>query len=213
MASIYDARQGGDVSVVEVDMELLNTSSYFPDNGLLYTSHYGLGTGTNASGVQIKNASELGDNLTIVSESSLYLQGSYNTTNKKSAAVIADAVNLLSNAWDGSKSSGSGLPAASATVFNVAVVTGNQETVGSSYSGGLENLPRFHENWGSKACVINGSFVNFWNSVYATGPWQYGGNKYQAPQRVWAYDQLFNNVANLPPFTPMAVRARDVVFW
>ena len=213
MTTIYDARQGGDVEVIEVDMSLLNTLSAFPANGLIYTSHYGLGSGTNAAGVKLKNASELASNLTVVSEASLYIHGDYNKTNKKSAAIIADAVNLLSNAWDGSKTSGSGLPTASGTIYNAAILTGNQETVGSAYNGGLENLPRFHENWSKKACVIQGSFVNFWNSVHASGPWKYGGNRYTAPKRFWSYDQLFNNVATLPPFTPMAVRAHDVVFW
>jgi hypothetical protein len=83
---------------------------------------------------------------------------------------------------------------------------------GSSYSGGFENFPRFHENWGGINCTINGSFVNFWNSQFATGTWGASG-VYSAPNRLWGYDPMFNTVANLPPFTPMAVTAVDVVCW
>jgi hypothetical protein len=30
---------------------------------------------------------------------------------------------------------------------------------------------------------------------------------------MWDYDPAFNNVAGLPPFTPLAVSAVDVVSW
>lgn len=213
---IFDARQangsGNSTPVTKVDMSLLNASGVFPSNGLLYASHYGLGTGTNARGVQLVNGSELNAALTVVSEGAVYVQGDYNTVNKKGAAVIGDAVNLLSNSWDGSKTAGN-LPTASNTTYNVAIVTGNHETVGSKYNGGLENLPRFHEKWSGKDCNINGSFICTWASKYATAAWKYGSDRYEAPVRKWAYDPMFNRVVNLPPFTPMAVTARDIVSW
>ncbi len=213
---LYDARQaagsGGNTPVTQIDIDLLNSSGAFPSNGLLYAAHYGMGEGTDARGVQLVNGSELNAALTVVSEGSVYVQGDYNTVNKKGAAVIGDAVNLLSNAWDGSKTAGN-LPSASDTTYNLAIVTGNHETIGSKYNGGLENLPRFHEKWSSKDCNINGSFICTWQSEYATGKWKYGSDRYQAPKRNWHYDPMFNRVANLPPFTPMAVTARDVVSW
>ena len=149
----------------------------------------------------------------MVTENSIYVQGDYNTNNKVGAAVIADAVNLLSNSWDGSKGASSSLPGASETSFNLAIITGNTETVGSKYNGGLENLPRFHESWSGVKCNITGSFVNTWESQYANAPWRYGGNVYKAPGRAWSYDTDFNTVANLPPFTPMAVTAENVAVW
>ncbi len=197
---------------VQVDMAALNASGAFPSNGLLYASHHGLGTGTDAKGVMLTNGAELLDKLTVVSDSSAYIEGDYNTVNKKGSAVIADGVNLLSNAWDGTKS-GSSLPKASETTFNVAVITGNQNTEGNSYGGGFENLPRFHENWSGINCNISGSFVNTWESAYANGPWVGGGNRYTAPKRLWDYDTDFNMVANLPPFTPVVVTVRDVISW
>ena len=215
LSDIYDARQSDDaqsVPIVKVDMNALNRSGVFPANGLLYASHYDMGEGIDAKGIQLVNASELNASLTVVTEGSAYIQGDFNTQNKKGAAVIGDAVNLLSNAWDGSKTQGT-LPTADHTTYNVAIITGNHETAGSHYNGGLENLPRFHERWSGKNCVILGSFVNTWSSEYATGQWSYGGDRYNAPNRRWAYDPMFNDVANLPPFTPMAVSAEDIVSW
>lgn len=208
----YDARQGGYVQVIEIDVDVLNTSGHFPDNGLLYAGSYGNGEGMACKGVELVNGSELLAPLTAVTEGAIYVQGDYNTTNKKGAAVIADAVNLLSNSWNDSKSAGT-LPSASETTYNVAFITGNHETIGSAYNGGFENLPRFHENWGGKRCNLTGSFVNTWFSNFATGKWKYGSDRYQAPGRNWKYDEDFNDVANLPPFTPVAVSAHDVAVW
>lgn len=197
---------------VKVDMAALNTSGAFPSNGLFYASHHGLGTGTDAKGVMLTNGTELLDKLTLVTDGSAYLEGDFNTIDKKGSSVIADGVSLLSNAWDGTKS-GNNLPQAAETTFNVAVITGNQHTEGGSYGGGFENLPRFHENWSGIDCNISGSFVNTWESIYANGPWVGGGNRYTPPNRKWNYDSDFNTVANLPPFTPVAVTVRDVISW
>lgn len=211
--SIYDARQGGYVKVTEIDVDALNASGLFPANGLLYAASLGSGTGTSSGGVKLVNGSKLAGALTVVSENPVYVQGDYNTINKKGASVLCDAISLLSNSWNDSKGK-SGLPTASDTTFNLAFVTGNQDTVaGGAYNGGLENLPRFHENWSGKKCTLKGSLVNLWNSQHATGAWVYGGNHYQAPNRVWSYDTAFNSVANLPPFTPLAVTTVDVVVW
>jgi hypothetical protein len=213
--TMYDARQSSDGTkspICEIDIAALNASGVFPANGLLYAAHYGMGQGTDAKGVLLHNGSELAGPLTVVSEGPLYVQGDYNTVDKKGASVIGDAVNLLSNSWTGSKNKGQ-LPSASNTTFNMAIVTGNHETSVGDYNGGLENLPRFHENWGGKDCNINGSFVNAWQSRHATGEWSYGGDIYKAPRRNWSYDTFFNDVDNLPPFTPRVVTAVDVVSW
>ena len=149
----------------------------------------------------------------MVSENPVYIKGDYNTVSKKGAAVICDAINLLSNAWNDTKTKGT-LPTASNTTYNLAVIAGNTETVVGSYNGGLENLPRFHEKWSGKTCTISGSFVNAWYSQHATSPWAGGATDvYAPPSRNWNYDTSFNTVSNLPPFTPMVVSADDVVSW
>lgn len=216
LADLYDARQsdarGNHTAVLQIDLELLSGSNAWPDNGLLYSAHYGMGEGLAAKGVFLTNGSELATALSVVTEGSAYVHGDYNTENKKGAAVIADAVNLLSNAWDGSKGEGD-LPDADDTTYNLAIVTGNDATEGGKYNGGLENLPRFHEKWSGKKAVINGSFVCPWESDYATGEWKYGGDRYTAPKRWWSYDTFFNDPNNLPPFYPQVVETRDVVSW
>jgi hypothetical protein len=209
--SFYDAREGKTVKVTEVDLSLLSSGGGFPGNGLLYASRSDA-TSSQPNGIRLKNGATLGGALTVVSEDPVYVKGDYNTSSKKPAAVIADAVNLLSNAWDDSKNKGT-LPKAKATTFNMAMITGNDETVGTQYSGGFENLPRFHENWSAVNCTILGSFVKIYASQKATGKWVYGGDRYTAPNRLWDYDTAFNNVANLPPFTPNVAQVRSAAWW
>lgn len=216
LTDIADMRQSAGSNdrtrAVEIDMQVLATTSSFPANGLIYAGHEGMGTGTEAGGVVLTNGEELPMATTVASPGSVYVQGDYNTIDKKGASVVGDSVNLLSNAWDGSKSAGS-LPNASETTYNFAMITGSYESEANRYNGGLENLPRFHENWSGVPCNIRGSFVNIYDSQYATGDWVYGQDRYTAPIRNWDYDPDFNLLENLPPFTPMAVEARGVVVW
>lgn len=216
LTEIYDARQADGsedkVEVVSVDVEALKLNGYYPANGLMYAAHMDSGTGTKTGGIHLFNGQELGGPITVVTEGAVYVEGDFNTVNKTGASVIGDAVNLLSNSWDNTKSAGS-LPFASDTTYNLAIVTGNTVTGDSGYSGGLENLPRFHEDWSGKDATINGSFVNLWESKRATGAWKYGADRYTAPIRDWSYDTDFNNLANLPPFTPMGVTTAEVAMW
>lgn len=213
-ARFFDARQangsGEETSVLELDLARLAELEMWPRNGLIYVGHYGLGEGAAAKGVVLKHGSELEAPLTVVTESSLYVQGDFNVIDKQPAAVIADAVNLLSNAWDGSKEPGE-LPRAADTAYNVALITGNHATHVGAYNGGLENLPRFHENWSNVPCRLTGSLVNLWESRWATGMWRYGGDRYEAPLRLWSFDPDFNDFDKLPPHTPMVVEVYEVV--
>ncbi len=213
---IYDARQADssseNVEIVSLDLAALNASGHFPPNGLIYAAHMDSGEGTKTGGIHVFNGQELAGKLTVVTEGAVYVQGDFNTVNKVGASVIGDAVNLLSNAWDNTKSPGS-LPNASDTTYNVAIVTGNVATESGAYSGGLENLPRFHEKWSGKDATIVGSFVNLWESKRATGAWKYGSDRYTAPVRDWSYDTGFNNLANLPPYTPLGVTTDEVAIW
>ena len=83
------------------------------------------------------------------------------------------------------------------------------ETTNSSgtkyYSGGLENFPRFLEDWQPsvppKTLTYNGSMVVLFPSRYATGFWG-SPNVYVPPTRRWAFDMNFLNQKKLPPCTP-----------
>jgi len=214
-STFYDNRQATNVTVVDIDISKLNSSGYFPSNGLLYVTREDATT-SKPNGVRLKSGSTLNAKLTTVSNDPVYIQGDYNTVNKKGAAVIADAINILSNNWSDSNSSlalSSRTP--TATTINSAFVSGNVPTPtgGGTYSGGLENYPRLHENWSGKTLTICGSFVELWPSSIATAAWAYGGTRYTAPTRSWDYDSSFNNSANLPPFTPFSVKIRAIIAW
>jgi hypothetical protein len=211
--TMYDAREQSTITVSEINMGLLNGSGQFPANGLIYAYRTD-GTPSQPNGVRLTNGSTLLRPLTVVSQNPVYIHGDYNTTAKKGASVICDAVNLLSNAWNNSKTAASGLPTAANTTYNLAFVSGMVPTPdgGGNYSGGFENMPRFHENWSGKTATIRGAFINLFASEIAKKPWVYGGNVYTAPNRDWQYDPALNDMANMPPFTPNAVYFERVLW-
>jgi hypothetical protein len=210
---MYDAREGKTITITDINMSLVNSSGKFPANGLLYAYRTDA-SASQPNGVRLSNSQELLHPLTVVSEDPVYVKGDFNTTNKKGAAVICDSVNLLSKSWNDTKTSSSGLPTAADTTYNLAFITGNVPTPdgGGDYSGGFENLPRFHENWTNKTAKIRGSFIKIFESEMSRSPWKYGGNVYTAPTRDWAFDPDLNNLSNLPPFTPSAVYFQRVLW-
>ena len=201
------------ITVVDIDIDKLNTSGHFPSNGLLYVTREDA-TSSQANGVRLKSGGELNGALTVVSNDPVYIKGDYNNTNKKPAAIICDAVNILSNSWDDSNDDFDHRDA-SDTEINAAFISGIVPTPdgGGNYSGGLENYPRLHESWSGKTLKIRGSFVELWESSIAQGKWHYGDPIYRAPVRDWDYDTDFNNSSNLPPFTPFAVEIQRIVWW
>jgi len=68
------------------------------------------------------------------------------------------------------------LSKASETTFNLVIAAGDTPTrVGSStyeINGGLHNFVRFLENWNGVNANINGSFIQFKRSIYASAPFQ-----------------------------------------
>ena len=173
------------------------------------------------------------EGLSIASQNPVYVQGDYNTGTtastpsinvpanatgnpvntdsptvsgytRKPAAIMADAVMLLSNSWnDANASSGLSSRAASNTTYNMAIMagfmpSGFQPTSGSQYgySGGGNNFPRFLETWSGKSCTYFGSMVELYQSGVFTGEWD-TGNIYSPPLRRWNFDTNFS--ANPPP--------------
>jgi hypothetical protein len=167
--------------------------------------------------------------LTVVSDQAVFVAGHYNRLNKKPAAVMADSFNVLSNSWY-SSASGTFTDALSTqvlanrtptdTTHNIAVLAGSDSTgdqegssgQGGNYSGGLENFPRFHENWnGNRTYNYRGSFVSLNRPRRVNGDWGQN-NVYSAPARNWDYDTSFNNAANLPPLSPRFVYLKQELF-
>ena len=151
----------------------------------------------------------------VATDNPLYIKGDYNTSNSRPTAIAADAVTILSNAWstnsDTTYSHDSNLNnrVASNTTVNAAIMGGNVPTSGSQYSGGLENFPRFLEDWTNKNFTYGGSLVCLWQSQRATGRWVYGSPIYAAPNRIWSYNM---NPNSMPPGTPR-VRNLQRIQW
>lgn len=137
---LFDGRQDARLDVTTIDIDALNQSGHFPANGLLYTATYGIGEGADVKGTVITNGSEIAGDLSIVTEGALYMHGDFNTVASKPAAVVCDALNLLSNSWDNSKGPGGPLPRASATTYNMSLVAGNLDSLPNQFNGELRTF-------------------------------------------------------------------------
>jgi hypothetical protein len=166
---------------------------------------------------------------TVASENPVYVQGNYNsssgdpfwgggtnTTPHSAAAIIADAVTVLSNNWTDANSLNNptnvGGRGAATTYYRMAVAGGKNIPFpvpgwGASNDfgtdGGLHNFLRYLENWGGQTLFYNGSLVSMYYSEYDTGVFKCCATVYSPPTRSYAFDTLFLNPANLPPGTPM----------
>jgi hypothetical protein len=138
---------------------------------------------------------------------------------KEPSAVLADSINILSNNCNLPASTTDRLNcgingvqnAALNTSMNVAFLAGTDVTVpGVSYNGGLENYPRFHEDWTGQTLLYRGSFVSLGTAQNVSGIW--ANQVYTPPARDWNYDLSFNDAANLPPLTPRLFYIRQNVF-
>jgi len=174
--------------------------------------------GSTQSGVRLVNGAQLPPRgLTVATPNPAYIQGHYNVTrdgstitlgshntdNTRPASIIADAVTILSTAWNDANSglSKNNRIAASTTV-NAAILTGNVPSgTQNRYSGGVENFPRFLEKWSGKTLTYNGSLVCMFTSKVANAPWG-GSDVYSPPNRDWAFDTNFTDATKLPPNTP-----------
>lgn len=170
-------------------------------------------TSSTKQGIRLVNGQTLPSlGLTLATPDPLYVQGHFNvpnahigTTNTsltKPASLMADAITVLSTAWNDSNSSKSlSNRSAANTTVNAAFMAGIVPSNGVRYSGGVENFPRFLEGWGGKKLTYNGSMVVMFPSAYATAPWG-SSDVYGAPNRDWYFDPNFMDGAKLPPGTP-----------
>ncbi len=172
------------------------------------------GTGYSETAIRLINGNTLPSaGLTVVTQNPMYILGNYNSAHDYPASVMADSINILSGSWSDAQSShamDSTHRQASDTTVDAAIFTGNVPTTAASYSGGLENLPRFLEDWSGNTFTYNGSMVVYFSSETATGLW--ANASYNAPNRNWAFDNQFLNASKLPPGTP-SIRSLTRVNW
>lgn len=197
----WDDREDRWVDVVDIDIQEMIDGGYAPASGVIYISH----SSGDFPAVRVINGQTLPvGGLTIATDLPLYVKGNYNTVGKKGAALLCDAITLLSpnwNDWISNQPLSSRTP--SSMSMNACIMTGHvaTPTLGGAYSGGLENLFRFLENWSGRTVTFRGSIIDLWFSQQATAPWSYG-SFYTAPNRNWGFDTDLLSPANWPPGTP-----------
>lgn len=187
-------------------------------------------TTVNDYGVRVYNGEQLAATnalapeprgLTVVSDQAIYIEGDFNSVEKRPAAILGDSINVLSNAWNDDNSTLEDLDQRRAenTIINAAFLGGTDSTGGvegeggrddGKYNGGLENYPRLHETWTGRTLTYRGSFVSLHTPRHVDGLWEL--SSYDPPRRDWNYDLDFNNAANLPPMTPRFVYMRQTMF-
>jgi PilX N-terminal len=201
--------------------------SFVTDQALYVVGDYNRGN-TAAGDPKWEPAALIGDSLNVMSNNMWQQAGTTNSPNQQcnytDSCTRNDAQTLLN--IDGAVAAGR---AGANTVINAAFLGGVDVTNGGLYNGGLENYPRFHENWGGTTLNYLGSFVSLGTPVHVNGSWcgtagtasnsaNTGSgtgancNIYTPPVRAWNYDARFNDVANLPPNTPVFVYVQQVLF-
>lgn len=204
-----DNRENKCMRTTEIDIQKLAGSPKYtqlmsqnPTGMVLFHSDLrNKSSATYRDALRLKNGATIPTKMTFASENPIYVQGDFNTTNKKNVGVIGDSMNILSNAWsDTNSTTAIGTRTASNTTVNAAVIAGNTETVTGTYNGGFENIHRFLEGWTGKTVTFSGSVAVLYNSAQATGNWGQG-DVYSAPNRAWSYDTALSAAsANVPGF-------------
>lgn len=231
--TFFDQREGRTVRASQIDVGRLrewnNTNlSLKPllrsnDVRIVYIADQRSQSSSTMPGVRVVNGHTLlPKGLTIATPNPLYVRGHYNvstngsttplpttnTTRTLPASLVGDSITVLSISWnDANATAAIGSRNANATTVNAAFLAGIVQTTrngGSSYSGGVENFPRFLENWSGRVFTYNGSMVVMYDSMQAIRRWPGTGTVYNPPNRAWAFDQNFRDINKLPPGTPVA---------
>jgi len=174
---------------------------------------------------------------TVASENPVYIWGDYNTNAAdttwipvtppavpaeqphSAAAVIADAVTLLSSAWSDPRSfstpSNTAVRPAITTSYRVAIAAGKNlafpapkwivnAQYGYGTDGGVHNFLRFLEDWSNDTLNYKGSMVSLYYATYNTGTFKCCNSAvYHPPVRNYQFDEMFITAGGLPPGTPM----------
>lgn len=188
------------------------------------------------NGAQLPANANMG--FSVATQNPLYVKGDYNvqiagysgssagTTNTAytvPAALFSDSLTVLSSHWTDNASftstysTGNASYNATATnTINAAIVTGTVPSTGitgTTFSGGVHNLPRLLEDWSGDHLYLNTSILRLWNSNMATNQFRnpYGFNPapvngyYNPPTRHYTFDPNYLNPSKVPPGIPLAL--------
>ena len=237
--SFQDLREQATVTTTTVDMAKLATATNNVNTMLYvhYTPRAGTvlspALASNARrAIRLSNGAYLNQDVTVATDNGLYIQGDFNTGSTSSvttpsntsatgsntvanytwhaAAVMADAVTILSRNWSDANAGNTSLSArqATPTTVNAAILAGDVTSNSASDpgygNGGAHNFPRFLEDWGNVNFTYFGSLVEAFHSASFTGRWQ-TGSVYNWPNRLWNFDtNLVNN--RWPPGVPSGLQ-------
>lgn len=234
--AFYDGREERSVDVLDIDVGQLRQWVLGTAAGkteIMYVTFTGFDASNNKRdypAVRLRNGSRLPNELTIATDRPLYVQGDYNTTAWVPASLLGDAITFLSPGWDDTKQGSLTVRAASSMSVYAAVAAGHSATpcdwqescspsapppltpAHKNYGGGLENFPRFLENWGGRTMTYRGSLVSLFESQYAARRRWNHQHYYDAPGRDWKFDLRFNDPNKLPPGTPVVGSALRTAF-
>ena len=229
-ASFFNGRELKNIKPVEIDVAALKTwiegsnpanssavSILGHDLNSIYVNDL-RPAGINALAVRVINGQTLPNSgLTVSTKYPIYVKGHFNATdtsngstntvNTKPASLVGDAINVLSTSWSDAGTTLASHVATDTTV-NAAFIGGIVQSYKDGgntkhYSGGVENFPRFMEDWsGGKTLTFNGSMVVMFPSQYATANWDQAVSYYSPPTRKWSFDLNFLDPSRLPPGTP-----------
>ncbi len=210
---------------------------------ILYVADRRTNSARQLSSVRLVNGARLPANnglgFTVATMNPLYVQGNYNvqtassaanasagttnTANTVPAALLSDSLTVLSTHWSDAVSFSSVYTTGNANytatdnnTINAAIVTGTMPSTGTSgttFSGGVHNLPRLLEDWSNKNLYLNTSILRLWDSNMATNQFRnpYGfspapvNGYYNPPTRRYSFDQNFLNSSKVPPGIPVAL--------
>jgi len=183
-------------------------------------------SGQDYPAVRLYNGSQLREPFTVATDAPMYIQGNYNSVGWFPSALLADAVTFLSNQWTDAAHNVYSSPATTTAMWvYAAIAAGHSATpcdwqvagcTAPPYGGGLENFPRFLEDWGGSSSGrimhYRGSLVSLFESAKANRHlWSWRGY-YNPPQRDWQFDLRFRDPNNLPPGTPNAGSVTQIAF-
>lgn len=191
---------------------------------------------TKQAAVRMVNAARLPNNsgrgFTLATQNPVYVWGNYNvtvnsntyaytlgsTTNGASvpAAILADAITILSPSWTDANSTASepNRQVNADMTFNAALVVGNIPSTGTdahTFSGGVHNVTRFLEDWSGNTLTLNTSIVVLYSSTIASNQFimPYSSSEtdgyYNPPTRKWGFDTTYYNPDKQPPGVPCAL--------
>jgi hypothetical protein len=229
--AFLDGREDVGVDLLEVDVGALEdwVAVNYPGRrvDILYVTFVNANPGNPIAdfpAVRLINGSVLRYPLTVATDRPVYVQGDYNSGAWQPAAIMGDAVTFLSAGWvDAAHAAfpAAPTPATGEMWVFAAIAAGHSATpcdyqdagcVGPPYGGGLENFPRFLEQWSGVQMHYRGSLVSLFQSQFANRQRWSWRHYYDPPDRDWQFETRFRDPTQLPPGTPAMVSVSPIAF-